>query len=87
MPLLHTQANKPQFLSRLWAATERGAYVWRQKKVLVGFSTAGRALACFRAALIVAADQQGGNGMLEDELFLGFGFKHDGILVKRTHVS
>ena len=25
--------------------------------------------------------------MLEDQLFLCFGFKHDGILIKRTHVS
>lgn len=49
---------------------------------LVGFAKADAALARFRAALVFTADQQGGNGVLEDKLFLRLGFKHDGILIK-----
>jgi hypothetical protein len=36
---------------------------------------------------ILAANQKRGNRVLEDELFLRVGFKHDGILIKRTHVT
>jgi hypothetical protein len=54
----------------------------RAEKALTSFGTDGRGPARFSAVLVFAADQQGGNGMLEDELFLRFGFKYDGILVK-----
>ena len=44
-------------------------------------------MAMFRALLIFATDQQGGDGMLEDQLFLGIGFKHDGIFIERAHIA
>ena len=55
--------------------------------VLIGFRVAGSGLARLSASLVFAADQQGGNRVLEDELFLCFGFQHDGILIKRAHIS
>ena len=58
-----------------------------KEKPLVGLRDAGPGLARFRTALVFAADQQVGNGVLEDELFLCIGFEHDGILVKRAHIS
>jgi len=61
---------------------DSGLPVAAGSKVLVGFTVAGSGLARFRAALVFAADQQGGNRVLEDELLLRFGFQHDGILIK-----
>ena len=34
-----------------------------------------------------SAHRHGGNGVLEDQLFLIVGLKHDGILVERTNAS
>ena len=51
------------------------------------FWSKGTGMAMFRALLILAADQQGGNGMLEDQLFLGVCFKHDGIFIERADVA
>jgi hypothetical protein len=45
--------------------------------ISIGFANAGSRLARFSALLVFAADQQGGNRVLEDELFLCFGFQHD----------
>src|SRR6267154_355062 len=44
-------------------------------------------LAEFAATLVFAANQHSGNGVLKDELRLGVGFQHDGILVIRAHAA
>ncbi len=44
-------------------------------------------LAAFAATLVFATNQHSGNGVLKDELRLGVGFQHDGILVIRAHAA
>jgi hypothetical protein len=95
MALPHTPPNKPESLH----FRDRRVSFREQKhgcdslnraygRFLIGdFRGAAAILARFCAALIFAADQQGGNRMLEDELFLGLGLKQDGILVKRAHAA
>ena len=79
MPPLHIRASKTTFNSIL---DGRSNIYLKTEKLLVGFRDTGSALARFSASLVFAADQQGGHRVLEDELFLCFGFKHDGILIE-----
>src|SRR5262249_31492851 len=44
-------------------------------------------MACFAATLVLAADKQGRDRMLENQLLLGIGFQDDGIFIKRTNVA
>jgi hypothetical protein len=60
---------------------------WGRNLLVDRLRDAAAGLARFCAALVFAADQKGGNGVLEDELFLGIGFKNNGILVKRAYIS
>ena len=57
------------------------------KSLVCGFRNRQAGFAHFSAVLVFAADKQGGNRVLEDQLGLRIVFQHDGVLVKRTHVS
>lgn len=52
-----------------------------------GWLVRGFAVAGFSAMLVFAADEQSGDRVLEDQLGLRIVFQHDGVLVKRAHVS
>jgi hypothetical protein len=86
MPPHHIRANNFQAFGLKPGGRLRFVFC-AESKVLVGFPDVGSNLARFRASLVPAADQQGGNRMLEDELFLCFGFQNDGILIKRADIS
>lgn len=83
-PQRRTRANNQSRISQMIVKEIRRSL---RKSVSVGFADAWSVLARFSAVLVSAANQQGGNGVLEDELFLGVCLKHDGILIKRTHVA
>src|SRR5437879_717501 len=54
------------------------------KSLVCGFRNRQAGFAHFTAVLVFAADKQGGNRVLEDQLGLRIVFQHDGVLVKRA---
>jgi hypothetical protein len=82
MPLPHTPANKRPgilFFAELDFRSEisRFASGFPRKAILIDVRASRPGLARFRAVLVLAADQQCGNRMLENKLFLRVGLKHD----------